>query len=105
MRNRLRSPLALMFAALADRRRPGTAVLPSSRHARPRVPRYAYGSASEARLAVCSRMSTPCLRRRVERLVWSAASLKAADRVLQERRATVVVHSPLQSLGDLCHDC
>ena len=44
-----------------------------------------YSSAYEARLAVCSRMSTPCLLRRVGRGRWSRTSFAAAVRVLESR--------------------
>jgi hypothetical protein len=47
----------------------------------------AYGSASEARLVVCRRMSTPCLLRRVARGRWSATSHDCAVRVLMDREA------------------
>lgn len=44
-------------------------------------------SPSEARLAVCRRMSTPCLLRRVARGRWSATSHDCAVRVLMDRDA------------------
>ncbi len=50
-------------------------------------PSAGHGSASEARLAVCRRISTPCLLRRIARGRWSATSHDCAVRVLMDRDA------------------
>lgn len=57
----------------------------------PRRPRYAYGSATEAALAVCARMHSRVLKRRIARASWAAARRGAALRILTHR-------------GDLCHE-
>lgn len=80
----MRTPHWLRFLA-----RPALALLAGA--GRVRCPGFsrssapAYGSAAEARLAACRRMSTACLLRRVARGTWSRTSHTAAVTVLDRR--------------------
>jgi hypothetical protein len=75
---RLRNIIA---ATVATRQRPARLVVSAS--ALSRSP--AYGSAGQARLAVCDRMTSAALWRRLNRGTWSATSRNAANTVLRQR--------------------